>query len=182
MWLPKHLPLEPGFLLSLKSIQHLHQSIGGNLDWFLEEQEEAMIRRLQSEGIAQIPGNFRRISSHDSSKEPGPEDSSRLNPGLSIRESFLPSCAVSGHLPLIFCPRDGSISYHPEYADLPRHLGTTGLLMLYPSIPTSEPLQRLHNIETALPETLRRQMERLQGAADVLKEWIPDVYNKRYNS
>jgi len=53
-------------------------------------------------------------------------------------------------------------------------------LILYPSIPSTEPLQRLNNIENALPEALRRQMERLQDAADALKEWIPDVYNKKF--
>jgi hypothetical protein len=82
-------------------------------------------------------------------------------------------------LPLLICPREGSISYHPEYADLHKHLGTSALLMLYPSVPSSVPLQHLDNIENALPVALQRQMERLQTAADALKEWIPDVYTKK---
>ena len=180
IWVPTHLPLEPGFLLSLKSIQHLHRSMGGSLDWFLDEREEAMLRRLQAEGITQIPGNFCRLTPQDASTDLSHENSNPLNLSKVIRKSFLPYCTSVGHLPLLICPRDGSISYHPEYAELPNHLGATALLILYPSIPSTEPLQRLNNIENALPEALRRQMERLQDAADALKEWIPDVYNKKY--
>lgn len=162
VWVPTHLPLEPGFLLALKSIQHIHRSMGGSLDWYLDEQEEAMLHRLQAEGLAQIPGNFKRLPSQAKSVE-----------------SFLTLCSLSEHLPLLICPREGSISYHPEYADLPKHLGNSALLMLYPSVPSIEPLQRLNNIENALPDGLRRSMERLQRAADALKEWLPEVYTKK---
>ncbi|MFM7179069.1 MAG: hypothetical protein ACKOX5_06125, partial [Bacteroidota bacterium] len=162
VWVPTHLPLEPGFLLALKSIQHIHRAMGGSLDWYLDEQEEAMLHRLQAEGLAQIPGNFKRLPSQAKSVE-----------------SFLPLCSSSEHLPLLICPREGSISYHPEYADLPKHLGNSALLMLYPSVPSIEPLQRLNNIENALPDGLRRSMERLQRAADALKEWLPEVYTKK---
>jgi hypothetical protein len=51
--------------------------------------------------------------------------------------------------------------------------------MLYPSVPSIEPLQRLNNIENALPDGLRRSMERIQRAADALKEWLPEVYTKK---
>jgi Kef-type K+ transport system membrane component KefB len=179
VWMPTHLPLEPGFLLALKSIQHLHQSIGGSLEWIINEQEEAMLRRLQSEGIARIPGSFRRKTLQDPPQGQNSENSNPLNPCKAIHDSFLPSCSSARHLPLLICPREGSISYHPEYADLHKHLGTSALLMLYPSVPSSVPLQHLDNIENALPVALQRQMERLQTAADALKEWIPDVYTKK---
>nr|MBM3931326.1 hypothetical protein [Sphingomonadales bacterium] len=179
VWVPTHLPLEPGFLLALKSIQHMHRSMGGSLDWYLDEQEEAMLHRLQAEGLAQIPGNFKRLPSQTMSIESSTEGPNPANPCKVICESFLPVCSSSGHLPLLICPREGSISYHPEYTDLPGHLGSSALLMLYPSVPSIEPLQRLNNIENALPDSLRRPMERLQRAADALKEWLPEVYTKK---
>jgi hypothetical protein len=179
VWVPTHFPLEPGFLLALKSILHIHRSMGGSLDWYLDEQAEAMLHRLQTEGLVQIPGNFKRVPSQATHVESSAENLNPFNPGKVICESFLPLCSASEQLPLLICPREGSISYHPEYANLPRHLGSSDLLMLYPSVPSTETLQRLNNIENALPDGLRRSMERLQRAADILKEWLPEVYTKK---
>jgi Kef-type K+ transport system membrane component KefB len=161
VWVPAYLPLEPGFLLGLRTIQHLHAAIGGELTWLVGENEAAMLRRLHDNNLIEIPGRLHVLTGEMAATQ--------------LRRDFLQESERSNHLPLLVCPREGSLSFAPLYTELPDLLGHLDLLLLYPRVPPTDHVQRLNSIENPLPAALRRQMERLQSAADALKDWLPPL-------